>query len=44
MTNVYFEEAEVGETRKAGPYLDDDPELWKEIKAKGHAAIMAVGH
>jgi hypothetical protein len=30
--------------RKAGPYFDDDPELWKEIKAKGHAAIMAVGH
>jgi hypothetical protein len=30
--------------RKAGPYFDDDPDLWKEIKAKGHAAIMAVGH
>lgn len=30
--------------RKAGPYFDDDPALWKEIKDKGHAAIMAVGH
>jgi len=30
--------------RKAGPYAEDDPALWKEIKEKGHAAIMAVGH
>ena len=30
--------------RKAGPYAEDDPALWKEIKDKGHAAIMAVGH
>jgi len=30
--------------RKAGPYPEDDPALWKEIKAKGHAAIMAIGH
>jgi len=30
--------------RKAGPYMEDDPALWKEIKDKGHAAIMAVGH
>jgi hypothetical protein len=30
--------------RKAGPYAEDDPALWKEIKAKGNAAIMAVGH
>jgi hypothetical protein len=30
--------------RKAGPYVDDDPALWKEIKAKGNAAIMAIGH
>lgn len=30
--------------RKAGPYMEDDPALWKEIKAKGNAAIMAVGH
>lgn len=30
--------------RKAGPYFDDDPALWKEIKEKGHAAIMAIGH
>jgi hypothetical protein len=25
-------------------YGHDDPELWKEIKAKGHAAILGVGH
>lgn len=30
--------------RKAGPYAEDDPALWKEIKEKGHAAIMATGH
>jgi hypothetical protein len=30
--------------RKTGPYFDDDPPLWKEIKEKGNAAIMAVGH
>jgi hypothetical protein len=30
--------------RKAGPYAQDDPDLWKEIKAKGNAVIMAVGH
>lgn len=30
--------------RKAGPYAEDDPQLWAEIKAKGNAAIMAIGH
>ena len=30
--------------RKAGPYAEDDPALWKEIKENGHAAIMAIGH
>lgn len=30
--------------RKAGPYAEDDPQLWTEIKAKGNAAIMAIGH
>jgi hypothetical protein len=25
-------------------YMDDDPELWKEIKAKGAGAIVLVGH
>ncbi len=30
--------------RKAGPYAEDDPALWKEIKEKGNAAIMATGH
>ena len=30
--------------RKAGPYAEDYPALWKEIKEKGHAAIMAIGH
>lgn len=30
--------------RKAGPYAEDDPKLWAEIKAKGNAVIMAVGH
>ena len=30
--------------KKAGSYMEDDPALWKEIKAKGNAAIMAIGH
>lgn len=25
-------------------YLRDDPATWEEIKAKGHAAIVGVGH
>ena len=29
---------------KAGTYFDDDPKLWAEIKEKGHAMIMGVGH
>jgi hypothetical protein len=30
--------------RKAGPYAEDDPTLWKEIQSHGNAVIMAVGH
>lgn len=29
---------------KFGGYMDDDPELWKEIKAKASGAIVLVGH
>ena len=29
---------------KAGPYLDNDRKLWAEIKEKGDAMIMAMGH
>jgi len=29
---------------KKGGFADDDPQLWAEIKAKGSAAIMAIGH
>jgi hypothetical protein len=25
-------------------YLRDDPSTWEEIKARGHAAIVGVGH
>ena len=25
-------------------YLNDDPATWEEIKAKGHAAVVGVGH
>jgi hypothetical protein len=25
-------------------YLVDDPKTWEEIKARGHAAIVGVGH
>ena len=30
--------------KKAGTYPTDDPKLWAEIKANGHATIMAIGH
>jgi hypothetical protein len=29
---------------KPGSYFDDDPKLWAEIKEKGHAMIIGVGH
>ncbi len=29
---------------KFGGYMDDDPELWKEIKEKADGAIVLVGH
>ena len=30
--------------KKVGSYMEDDPALWKEIKDKGHAVVMAIGH
>ena len=30
--------------RKAGGFTADDPALWAEIKAKGDAMIMGMGH
>jgi hypothetical protein len=36
-TNVVFRE-------KGGPYDQEDPKLWAEIKDKADAVIMAVGH
>jgi len=30
--------------KKTGYYAVDDPELWKEIKAKGDGMIIAIGH
>jgi hypothetical protein len=29
---------------KSGTYFDDDQTLWAEIKSKGNAMIMGVGH
>ena len=29
---------------KIGTYFNDDPKLWAEIKEKGNAMIMGVGH
>jgi hypothetical protein len=29
---------------KIGTYFDDDPKLWAEIKEKGHAAVLGIGH
>jgi hypothetical protein len=28
--------------RKKGSYMTDDPDLWKEIKTKGQAAILGL--
>jgi len=28
--------------RKKGPFFDDDPALWDEIKAKGDACIIGI--
>jgi hypothetical protein len=30
--------------RISSVYLDDDPTTWEEIRARGHAAILGVGH
>ena len=30
--------------RISSVYLHDDPTTWEEIKARGHAAIVGVGH
>ena len=30
--------------RISSVYLNDDPTTWEEIKARGHAAILGVGH
>jgi hypothetical protein len=29
---------------KAGSYSEDDPALWAEVKQKGDAMVMAIGH
>ncbi len=29
---------------KRGVYMEDDPELFQQIKQQGHAMVMAVGH
>jgi hypothetical protein len=30
--------------RLSSVYLQDDPATWEEIKSRGHAAILGVGH
>jgi len=30
--------------RISSVYLQDDPTTWEEIKSRGHAAILGVGH
>ena len=30
--------------RLSNVYLHDDPTTWEEIRARGHAAIVGVGH
>ncbi len=31
-------------TDKRESYFEDDPDLWKEIKAKGNGMLVAIGH
>ncbi len=33
----------VRKRKSGGPFMDDTTDLWEEIKAKGHAAILGVG-
>lgn len=42
--NTNMPDVKVVFRKKAGPYMEDDPPLWKEIKENGNAAIMAIGH
>jgi hypothetical protein len=42
--NTNMPDVKVVFRKKAGPYMEDDPPLWKEIKESGNAAIMAIGH
>jgi hypothetical protein len=30
--------------QKAGAYAESDPKLWEEIRQKGDAVVMAIGH
>jgi hypothetical protein len=30
--------------KKIGSYFEDDPDLWKEIRAKGNGMVIAIGH
>jgi hypothetical protein len=30
--------------RISSVYLNDDPATWEEVRARGHAAIVGVGH
>jgi len=29
---------------KGGSFFDDAPQLWEEVKAKGDAAVLTIGH
>jgi hypothetical protein len=37
-------DAHVVVKRLSSVYLQDDPATWEEIRARGHAAILGVGH
>ncbi len=30
--------------QKSGAYAENDPQLWEEIRQKGDAVVMAIGH
>jgi hypothetical protein len=44
MLSKRFPTAKFVRREKAGPYGEADPALWDEIKAEGHAVIVATGH
>ena len=42
--SVHMPKVKLEFRQKAGAYAENDPQLWEEIRQKGDAVIMAIGH